>query len=116
MKTGSTGSARARERARIVLVPSHKSHVDYLLLSYLFYRRGLIPPHIAAGINLSFWPLGLFPPIREFFLRWSFAGDPLYPHMFNAYLVKLLEEGFFIGSSSGTRSRTGRLNPPSTAY
>lgn len=111
------GLDRVRESAResrIVLVPSHKSHVDYLLLSYLFYRRGLIPPHIAAGINLSFWPLGpLFRRSGAFFLRRSFSGDPLYPHMFNAYLVKLLEEGFFIEFFiEGTRSRTGRLNPP----
>lgn len=112
-----SGLDKVRESAResrIVLVPSHKSHVDYLLLSYVFYRRGLIPPHIAAGINLSFWPLGpIFRRAGAFFLRRSFSGDPLYPHMFNAYLVKLLEEGFFIEFFiEGTRSRTGRLNPP----
>ncbi len=100
--------------SRIVLVPSHKSHMDYLVLSYLFYRNGLIPPHIAAGINLSFWPLGpLFRRSGAFFLRRSFAGDPLYPVLFNAYLVKLLEEGFSIEFFiEGTRSRTGKLNPP----
>lgn len=100
--------------ARIVLVPSHKSHVDYLLLSYIFYRNGLIPPHIAAGINLSFWPLGpVFRRSGAFFLRRSFSGDPLYPVLFDAYLVKLLEEGFSIEFFiEGTRSRTGKLNPP----
>jgi glycerol-3-phosphate O-acyltransferase len=111
------GLERIRETARdhrLVIVPSHKSHIDYLVISYVFYRNGLLTPHIAAGLNLSFWPLGtIFRRSGAFFLRRSFAGDPLYPILFNAYLVKLLEEGipieFFI---EGTRSRTGKLNPP----
>ncbi len=32
--------------------------MDYLLLSYVLYHQGLVPPHIAAGINLNFWPAG----------------------------------------------------------
>lgn len=101
-------------RKRVVLVPSHKSHIDYLVLSYVFYNHSLIPPHIAAGDNLSFWPIGpVFRRAGAFFLRRSFAGDPLYTRIFNAYLVKLLEEGFFIEFFiEGTRSRTGKLNPP----
>jgi glycerol-3-phosphate O-acyltransferase len=103
----------ARDR-RVVLVPSHKSHIDYLVLSYVFYQRGLIPPHIAAGDNLSFWPIGpLFRRAGAFFLRRSFSDDPLYGRIFNAYIVKLLEEGFFVEFFiEGTRSRTGKLNPP----
>jgi glycerol-3-phosphate O-acyltransferase len=42
----------------LVLCPSHKSHVDYLILSYVFYENGLTPPLVAAGINLAFWPFG----------------------------------------------------------
>jgi len=42
----------------IIYVPSHRSHTDYLLLSYSLYHEGLVPPHIAAGINLNFWPVG----------------------------------------------------------
>jgi len=111
------GLQRLREVSRdqrVVIVPSHKSHVDYLVMSYVLYRNGMIPPHIAAGVNLSFWPLGpIFRRSGAFFLRRSFAGDPLYPILFNAYLVKLLEEGFAIEFFiEGTRSRTGKLNPP----
>ena len=40
----------------VVLVPCHRSHFDYLILSYIFHTNYLSPPHIAAGINLSFWP------------------------------------------------------------
>jgi glycerol-3-phosphate O-acyltransferase len=53
---------RVRELAakghEIIYVPCHKSHMDYLLLTYVIYHEGLVTPHIAAGINLNFWPAG----------------------------------------------------------
>lgn len=48
----------AHDGHEIVYVPCHRSHMDYLLLSYVLYHQGLVPPHIAAGINLNFWPAG----------------------------------------------------------
>jgi glycerol-3-phosphate O-acyltransferase len=48
----------ASRESPIVLVPSHRSHIDYLILSYVLYYYGIVPPHIAAGANLSFFPLG----------------------------------------------------------
>ena len=98
----------------LILIPSHKSHVDYLVLSYLFYHYGLVPPHIAAGVNLSFFPMGpLFRRSGAFFIRRSFKGEDLYPVVFKEYLVHLMSQGypieFFI---EGTRSRTGKLVKP----
>lgn len=111
------GLARVRKAARskrLVIVPSHKSHVDYLVISYVFYHHGLIPPHIAAGVNLSFWPLGpIFRRSGAFFLRRTFSDDYLYATLFRAYMIKLIEEGFPIEFFiEGTRSRTGKLAPP----
>lgn len=111
------GLDRVREAAKsssVVLIPSHKSHIDYLVLSFVFFRYGLIPPLIAAGINLSFWPLGpIFRHAGAFFLRRSFRGEQLYPIVFREYLVRQMEQGwpieFFI---EGTRSRTGKLVKP----
>jgi glycerol-3-phosphate O-acyltransferase len=111
------GLERCREAARkgpLILVPSHKSHIDYLVLSYVFSQNDLVPPHIAAGANLSFFPLGpLFRRGGAFFLRRSFKGDKLYGAVFRAYVRKLLREGnsieFFI---EGGRSRTGKLLAP----
>ncbi len=111
------GLEEVREAARsssIVLVPSHKSHIDYLVLSYVFYHYGMMAPHIAAGVNLSFWPLGpLFRRAGAFFIRRSFRGEDLYPVVFREYLIRLMEESypieFFI---EGTRSRTGKLIKP----
>jgi len=100
----------------IIYVPSHRSHIDYLLLSYTLYHEGLVPPHIAAGINLNFWPVG--PMLRgggAFFLRRSFGGNKLYTAVFNEYIFQLMDRGipmeFF---PEGGRSRTGRLLPPKT--
>ncbi|NOY92712.1 MAG: hypothetical protein GXP55_16100 [Deltaproteobacteria bacterium] len=111
------GMERLREAMRdgaVVLLPSHKSHVDYLVLSYVLYEHALSPPLIAAGENLSFWPLG--PVLRRggaFFIRRSFKGKKLYAALVDAYVRKLLVEGspieFFL---EGGRSRTGKLLPP----
>lgn len=42
----------------VVYVPCHRSHADYILLSFLLYVRGLAVPHIAAGINLNLPVIG----------------------------------------------------------
>jgi glycerol-3-phosphate O-acyltransferase len=98
----------------VVLVPCHRSHFDYLILSYLFHANYLSPPHIAAGINLSFWPLGpLFRGAGAYFIRRSFEGNDLYKTVFRNYLTYLIREGytqeFFI---EGGRSRTGKILTP----
>jgi len=101
-------------RHPVVLVPCHRSHFDYLILSYLFHANYLSPPHIAAGINLSFWPLGpLFRGAGAYFIRRSFADNELYKCVFRNYLTYLIREGytqeFFI---EGGRSRTGKILTP----
>ncbi|NOX33327.1 MAG: glycerol-3-phosphate acyltransferase [Deltaproteobacteria bacterium] len=101
-------------KAPLILVPCHKSHLDYLLLPYVMFRNNMPCPHIAAGKNLSFWPLGpLFRGAGAFFLRRTFKGAPLYSKIFAAYLEKLLYEGFNIKIFiEGGRSRTGKLLSP----
>ncbi|MDT8379761.1 MAG: 1-acyl-sn-glycerol-3-phosphate acyltransferase [Desulfotignum sp.] len=108
---------RMREKyteAPLILVPCHKSHLDYLLLPYVMFRNNMPCPHIAAGKNLSFWPLGpLFRGGGAFFLRRTFKGAKLYSKIFAAYLEKLLYEGFNIKIFiEGGRSRTGKLLTP----
>ncbi len=105
---------RVRDRARlgtVVLLPSHKSHVDYLILSYVLRKNLLELPMIAAGDNLSFFPVG--PMLRRggaFFIRRDFKGDRLYAATVDAYIRRLIKDGwsleFFL---EGGRSRTGKL-------
>lgn len=98
----------------LILVPCHKSHIDYLILSYLLYNNNMPCPHIAAGKNLSFWPMGpLFRAAGAFFIRRTFRGAALYSRVFAEYIYKLLEEGFNIEFFiEGGRSRTGKLILP----
>lgn len=101
----------AQEGHEIVYVPCHRSHMDYLLLSYVLYHQGLVPPHIAAGINLNFFPAGfIFRHGGAFFIRRTFKGNKLYSTVFREYLAELFSKGYSVEYfSEGGRSRTGRL-------
>ncbi|MBS3758154.1 MAG: 1-acyl-sn-glycerol-3-phosphate acyltransferase [Desulfobacterales bacterium] len=105
---------RISRNAPLVLVPCHKSHLDYLILSYVFFNNNMPCPLIAAGKNLSFWPLGpIFRGGGAFFLRRTFKGEKLYPKVFAAYIQKIIDEGFYVEFfPEGGRSRTGKLLTP----
>ncbi|SQI35545.1 Glycerol-3-phosphate acyltransferase [Leminorella richardii] len=106
----------AQDGHGIVYAPSHRSHMDYLLLSYVLYHQGLVPPHIAAGINLNFWPAGpIFRRLGAFFIRRTFKGNKLYSTVFREYLGELFSRGYSVEYFvEGGRSRTGRLLEPKT--
>jgi glycerol-3-phosphate O-acyltransferase len=98
----------------IIYVPCHRSHIDYLLVNYFVYHNGLVPPHIAAGVNLNLPLAGHY--MRKagaFFIRRSFRSQQLYSAVFHEYLARILSNGtaieYFV---EGTRSRTGRLLQP----
>jgi glycerol-3-phosphate O-acyltransferase len=111
------GIAKIRQVSKkmpFVIVPCHRSHFDYLLLSYCFYKNNIQMPFVAAGTNLSFFPMGyIFRKSGAFFLRRSFKGNELYAEVFARYIKVLLQEGlpleFFI---EGGRSRTGKMVMP----
>jgi len=69
---------QVKQQARqspLILIPCHKSHIDYLILDYVLYHNNMPVPHIAAGKNLSFWPMGpIFRSGGAFFLRRTFGG------------------------------------------
>ena len=107
----------ARQAAQdnaVVYVPCHRSHIDYLLLSYVLYRNGLMPPHIAAGINLNMPIVGSI--LRRggaFFMRRSFRDNPLYAAVFNEYMHVMFTRGYSVEYFvEGGRSRTGRMLQP----
>ena len=111
------GLARVRDLSRrmpCVIIPCHRSHIDYLLLSYVFYKHNIPLPFIAAGTNLMFWPLGhVFRKAGAFFIRRTFGGNVVYRQVMEAYIRTMLREGypieFFI---EGGRSRTGKMVMP----
>ena len=98
----------------IILLPNHRSHFDYLLLTYALDRQGLSLPHIAAGDNLNIFFVGYF--LRHaggFFIRRKIDDNPLYKLILNQYLTYLLKQGhtieFYI---EGGRSRSGAMLSP----
>ena len=100
----------------IIYTPCHRSHIDYLLLSFVIFKRGLMVPYIAAGDNLNLPFVGqLLRGGGAFFIRRSFRGNALYTSVFKEYLYSILARNtpleYFI---EGGRSRTGRLLPPKT--
>jgi glycerol-3-phosphate O-acyltransferase len=106
----------AQDGHEIIYVPCHRSHMDYLLLSYVILQEGLVMPRIAAGINLNFWPAGtIFRKGGAFFIRRSFGGNRLYSTIFREYLGLLFERGYGVKYyTEGGRSRTGRVLSPKT--
>lgn len=111
---GMTKIRNISKKMPFVIVPCHRSHIDYLLIHYVFYTNNIQLPFIAAGNNLSFFPMGyIFRKSGAFFLRRSFRGNKVYSEVFSKYLAILLKEGlpleFFI---EGGRSRTGKMVVP----
>lgn len=114
------GAQRVRDLVKsgheIIYIPCHRSHMDYILLSFVIFHEGLPIPQVASGDNLNFFPVG--PLIRRcgsYFIKRKMKGDKFYTAMFREYLSILFEKGyateFFI---EGGRSRTGRTLPPKT--
>ncbi|NXH27331.1 GNPAT acyltransferase, partial [Myiagra hebetior] len=102
----------------IVLLPSHRSYVDFLMLSYLLYTYDLALPVIAAGIGKDFLGMKIVGELLRragaFFMRRSFGGNRLYWAVFAEYVKTMLRSGyapieFFL---EGTRSRTAKTLTP----
>jgi len=105
---------RISKEGSLVFIPTHKSYIDFLMLSHLMHERQIAPPHIIAGINLNFWPFGsIAKRAGGVFIRRSFKGNLLYGEVLKHYVCALLANKinleFFI---EGARSRTGKLAPP----
>ncbi|KYQ91002.1 hypothetical protein DLAC_07895 [Tieghemostelium lacteum] len=101
----------AIQKSPVVLLPSHRSYIDFLIMSYIFFEYNLPLPHIAAGedflgIIIVRWFLR---NAGAFFLRRSFHGDALYWAIFSEYVQRLVIDNqpveFFI---EGKRSRAGK--------
>ena len=106
----------AATKAPVVFVPCHRSHFDYLIIPYLLITNNMPCPHVAAGRNLAFWPIGtLFRKCGAFFIRRSFHGARLYARIFSEYVHMLIRQGFNIEFFiEGGRSRTGKMVLPKT--
>jgi hypothetical protein len=101
----------------IILLPTHRSYGDFLLMSYLFFAYNLPVPYIAAGkdfLQMGPWLSQLLRESGAFFIERSFKQkELLYTAIFQEYTQYLLTRGhlieFFI---EGKRSRSGKQLHP----
>ncbi|KAL5463463.1 hypothetical protein EMCRGX_G032358 [Ephydatia muelleri] len=113
------GLEKLKEAVRqwpVVLLPSHRSYLDFILVTYLMFEHNITLPSIAAGQDFMSMAgvSGLLRRSGAFFLRRTFGSDKLYKAVFTAYVQTLLCSGdspieFFI---EGTRSRTAKSLHP----
>jgi len=98
----------------LVFLPSHKSQLDHAVLYHVLWKSGRPPNYTASGINMNFFLLG--PILRRsgsFFIRRRIGDRPIYKRVLRAYLAHILEEGHPVEwYLEGTRSRTGKVLPP----
>ncbi|KAI8979677.1 hypothetical protein BDF20DRAFT_906184 [Mycotypha africana] len=102
------------KKQSLLFLPSHKSHIDYLVVSYLMFRLGIQIPHIVAGENLDL-PLVniLLKGCGAFYIRREWGNDILYKGILEEYITTLLSGGYNIECFiEGTRSRLGKLLQP----
>ena len=100
----------------VLILPNHRSYMDFLIVSYIFFFADVPVPAIASGADfLSLGPVTwLLRRCGAFFMRRSFKEDPLYWACFSEYVQEIVGNGdqpleFFI---EGTRSRVGKSLHP----
>ncbi|XP_054721721.1 glycerol-3-phosphate acyltransferase 1, mitochondrial-like [Uloborus diversus] len=103
----------------IIYLPLHRSHLDYILVTFILYMNGLRAPLVAAGNNLMIPFFGaLLRGLGAFFIKRKLdpqngQRDYVYRAVLHTYMEESLKEGhsleFFI---EGGRSRTGKAVLP----
>jgi len=102
------------DRHAAVILPSHKSNLDGMIVPIVMYENGLPPVHTFAGINMAFWPLGsVLRRAGRIFIRRDMKDAVVYRWVLRQYLGYLVEKRFTLEwYIEGTRSRSGKLGPP----
>jgi glycerol-3-phosphate O-acyltransferase len=104
---------RGLEHHPAVLLFSHRSYLDGVIVPVAMQENRLPHVHTFAGINLSFGFMG--PLMRHsgtIFLRRK-LDDPVYKYVLRQFVGYIVEKRFNLSwSIEGTRSRTGKMLPP----
>uniref|UniRef100_A0A8C1KLE5 Si:ch73-21k16.5 n=1 Tax=Cyprinus carpio TaxID=7962 RepID=A0A8C1KLE5_CYPCA len=107
---GLTRLQQAIQEYPVILMPNHRSYMDFLVLSYIMFTYDLSIPVIAAGIPLMGMKLigEIFRRSGAFFIRRAIGSDKLYWAVLSEYVRTIVRTGyapleFYI---EGLRSRT----------
>nr|XP_042711169.1 glycerol-3-phosphate acyltransferase 1, mitochondrial isoform X3 [Chrysemys picta bellii] len=102
----------------LIFLPVHKSHIDYLLLTFVLFCHNIKAPYIAAGNNLNI-PIfsTLIRKLGGFFIRRRLDENPhgrkdvLYRALLYVHIEELLRQQQFLEIFlEGTRSRSGKTS------
>ncbi|XP_053161985.1 glycerol-3-phosphate acyltransferase 1, mitochondrial isoform X4 [Hemicordylus capensis] len=102
----------------LIFLPVHKSHIDYLLLTFILFCHNIKAPYIAAGNNLNI-PIfsTLIHKLGGFFIRRKLDERPdgrkdvLYRALLYVHVQELLRQQQFLEIFlEGTRSRSGKTS------
>ncbi|XP_036364546.1 glycerol-3-phosphate acyltransferase 1, mitochondrial isoform X2 [Octopus sinensis] len=102
----------------IIFLPLHKSHLDYIIVTWILWIHDMRVPYVAAGDNLNIPIIGpILRALGGFFIRRRLdtngKRDLIYRSVLQSYMQELLQEGqsleFFI---EGGRSRSGKALYP----
>jgi len=78
----------------VVFVPTHRSYIDFLVVSTILYYYGMEVPLICSGEDFLSLPFvsDILCGSGAFFMRRSFRGDDLYKSIFYEYVRSLNKE------------------------
>ncbi|XP_071576736.1 dihydroxyacetone phosphate acyltransferase [Temnothorax nylanderi] len=103
-------------QVQYVYVPSHRSYLDFILLSYILFSYDMALPNIAAGMDFYNMRIvgELLRKTGAFYIRRSFSNDILYKQIFRSYINTIVSHSdraieFFV---EGTRSRSQKSTMP----
>uniref|UniRef100_A0A9L0TTC1 Glycerol-3-phosphate acyltransferase 1, mitochondrial n=1 Tax=Equus caballus TaxID=9796 RepID=A0A9L0TTC1_HORSE len=110
--------AAAEMNLPLIFLPVHRSHIDYLLLTFILFCYNIKAPYIASGNNLNL-PIfsTLIHKLGGFFIRRRLDETPdgrkdtLYRALLHGHIVELLRQQQFLEIFlEGTRSRSGKTS------
>ncbi|XP_038128284.1 dihydroxyacetone phosphate acyltransferase [Cyprinodon tularosa] len=107
---------QAAQEFPVILMPNHRSYIDFLVVSYILFTYDIPLPVIAAGIPLAGMKMvgEILRRSGAFFIRRAIGSDKLYWAVLSEYVRTIVKSGFaplefFV---EGLRSRTLKSLPP----
>ncbi|XP_060947003.1 dihydroxyacetone phosphate acyltransferase [Limanda limanda] len=101
---------KATQETPVILMPNHKSYMDFLVISYILFTYDIPVPVIASGIPLSGMKMvgEILRRSGAFFIRRAIGSDKLYWAVLSEYVKTIVRTGyapleFYV---EGLRSRT----------
>ncbi|KAG2227412.1 hypothetical protein INT45_007437 [Circinella minor] len=89
-----TAEYAQKNNQTLLLLPAHKSHIDYLVINYVMFRLGFQIPHIIAGENLDIPVLNkLLKSSGAVYIRREWGDDALYKAVLEEYISLIFQKG-----------------------